>query len=319
LQKGGLDIGSRLVEASESNIRGHFEDSDFQQLHSAVLGALGLDPDGYVIQPAVRVVAAFVARARALIQTRRQAGHAWGWKDPRTTLFLDFWAELLPEACFLLLFRAPWEVADSLFRRGDAVLRRNPGLAVQVWLNYNRALLDFQARFPARCMIIESHAAAAAPERLMEAIATKFGDHFTPDADVFEPELFRHDSAGHARRLVGRLFPEALELYEQLRGRSVLVSPSSQQAGLPEGAEEAEWALKYWADFRTVHMIAKRLEGKLEDARAEIARLEAKLEEEGARWDAELRHARANVRLLQRQISWMHSSTNNPALTTASA
>ena len=319
LQKGGLDIGSRLVEASESNIRGHFEDSDFQQLHIAVLGALGLDTDGYVVEPGVRVGGSFLARARALIQARREAGHAWGWKDPRTTLFLDFWAELLPEACFLLLFRAPWEVADSLFRRGDAVLRRDPGLAVQMWLNYNRALLDFHGRFPGRCLLIESRAAAAVPEHLMEAIATKFGDHFTPDADVFEPELFRHDSATHARRIVRRLFPEALELYEELRCRAILVTPPSQPADVPDSAAEAEWALKYWADFRTVQTIAKRLEGSLEDAREEIARLEESLEKEGARWDAELRHARANMGLLQRQIAWMHSSANAHGLTAASA
>ncbi|HZT41605.1 MAG TPA: sulfotransferase [Chthonomonadaceae bacterium] len=42
---------------------------------------------------------------------------AWGWKEPRTTLFASIWAEIFPEARFLHVVRHPLDVAISLQRR----------------------------------------------------------------------------------------------------------------------------------------------------------------------------------------------------------
>ena len=50
---------------------------------------------------------------------------------------------MVPELRFLLLFRRPWDVVDSLFRRGDSTYTKNPNFAVHVLQNYNRAILDF--------------------------------------------------------------------------------------------------------------------------------------------------------------------------------
>ena len=41
-----------------------------------------------------------------------------------------------------------WEVADSLYRRGDEVIVDNPRMALDAWHNYNRTVLDFCRRFP---------------------------------------------------------------------------------------------------------------------------------------------------------------------------
>jgi hypothetical protein len=41
----------------------------------------------------------------------------WGWKEPRATLFLDFWRATLPDLKFLALYRHYAQVVDSLLRR----------------------------------------------------------------------------------------------------------------------------------------------------------------------------------------------------------
>jgi O-antigen biosynthesis protein len=162
LQTAGLDIGQRLMGPGEANPRGHFEDMDFHDFHVAVLKSHGFGDEGFIAMRPLHVQQQLVAVAQAIVQQRRQAGRPWGWKEPRSTLFLDFWREQVPELRFLLLFRRPWDVIDSLFRRGDPTFHKNPNLAVQVWLNYNQVIIDFHDRFPERCLLIESHAAARA-------------------------------------------------------------------------------------------------------------------------------------------------------------
>src|SRR5262249_52710151 len=166
LQSAGLDIGERLMGPGAANVRGHFEDMDFFEFHVAVLKSHGYSDEGFVPARALPVQQQLVASARAIIERRRSAGRAWGWKEPRSTLFLDFWSAQVPELKFLLLFRRPWDVIDSLFRRGDPMLHQNPNHAVAVWLHYNQALIDLHDRFPDRCLLIESYAVARAPHRL---------------------------------------------------------------------------------------------------------------------------------------------------------
>ena len=70
---------------------------------------------------------AIAGEARALAASRAGGGGIWGWKDPRTTLLLDFWDEILEERAFyVLLYRLPWEVADSMQRLGADVFLRHP-------------------------------------------------------------------------------------------------------------------------------------------------------------------------------------------------
>jgi hypothetical protein len=337
LASGGLNIGSRLLGPNEGNVRGHFEDLDFYDFHVAVLTSQGFNDVGYVLQPFIEVQQQFLPAAQKIVAARRAAGKSWGWKDPRTVLFLDFWQGLLPELRFLLLFRAPWEVVDSLFRRGtDAVFSKNPNFAIKVWQNYNRAILDFHDRFPRKCLLVESHAAAVAPQRLREAIASKFGQHFAPlQEELFDRDLFVHDNSSQLRSILGHFFPAALDLYHQLRARATLIH-RSWEAAVPPAVDDPnqDWALQHWLDFRAmekecnrVQTQTARLEGALAEAharaesladsvrraeepaelitaRATLTRLEderSRLENEKSRLEDELVKCKARV-------SWMEAS-----------
>jgi hypothetical protein len=276
LQSAGLDIGQRLMGPGEATKHGHFEDLDFYEFHVSVLRAQGFDHTGFILEPSVSVPEAFAHTARSLVEQRMRAGRPWGWKEPRTTLFLDFWHQLLPQLRFIFLFRAPWEVVDSLFRRGDDNFTKNPNMAVRVWLNYNRALLAFQNRHPDQCLLVESYAVAREPSRLIEAIAREFGHHFGPVKDLYDDQIYSHHTSSQHQSVLTHWFPETLEVYEELRGKAEIASA---EEDLPRPAASAsavnDWALQHWVDWRTAERQLKQCQSKLERKNAEVQQLQA--------------------------------------------
>lgn len=76
-------------------------------------------------------------RAGELIEGLRRHKH-WGWKDPRNSLTLPFWQQLIPDMKVVVCVRNPLEIAPSLFARGDSA-DTSP---FELWLTYNRQLLS---------------------------------------------------------------------------------------------------------------------------------------------------------------------------------
>jgi hypothetical protein len=253
VQSGGLDIGRRLMGPCTGNTKGHFEDLDFYEFHKAILESQGIHNSGHTLQPEILVREQHLLRARELVRTRRQGGHAWGWKDPRSTLFLDFWQQLVPEANFLFLYRPPWDVVDSLFRRGDKSFRSNPCFAVQVWVHYNRLLLAFHERFPARCLCVHSYLAAQSPALLVEALAQQFGLQLRPAEELYEEALLRRSDSSRWASLVRHHFPEAVAVYEELNERAKQGPQGASLAGSPAQFVPVEdWACHDWLDLRVL-------------------------------------------------------------------
>jgi hypothetical protein len=75
-------------------------------------------------------------RGKNLIHERRSFP-IWGWKDPRTSITLPFWKNLIPALKVVVCLRHPWEVARSLNRRNDMPMPA--GLAL--WRAYQCSLL----------------------------------------------------------------------------------------------------------------------------------------------------------------------------------
>src|SRR6187402_1642015 len=117
LQRSGVHIGDRLITANSANPRGYFEDVDFYEFHEHLLHQRGQTylhvDESFTFQPTNQEM----ERAKKLV-AERSHHTVWGWKDPRTCLFLDFWHQLLPDGRFLFVFRHPIEVLLSLLRRG---------------------------------------------------------------------------------------------------------------------------------------------------------------------------------------------------------
>jgi GT2 family glycosyltransferase len=176
-------MGDRLLPADRENPTGYFEDVDFLELNRRILVACTPPEEGHrdwgwtesgsfdaAQLPSYRDAAA------ALIAERDRSGRPWGWKDPRTSMLLDFWDGLLgEEARFLLLYRYPWEVADSMLRTGADVWLTHPGYPARIWTEYNRRILDFHRRQHGRTLLVSTNRLLRNPESFAAALGARFG------------------------------------------------------------------------------------------------------------------------------------------------
>jgi hypothetical protein len=239
----GLDVGRRLMPAARGNPRGHFEDLDFVSLHERILRSNGLGSEGFTTAAEITVPVGLADEADALVHRRRSESLLWGWKDPRTTLLLEWWARRLPEARFVLLFRSPAETIDSLFRRGDDVFALNPALSLDVWLAYNSRIRNFALAHPGRCQLADSRLAVADPGSLVTLVRDRWQLPLDCPAELAEPALFRSRVSQQRRQVVAGLAPAALETYAAL---TTLSGGSLSAEGEPPGDHQfialAEWA-----------------------------------------------------------------------------
>jgi SAM-dependent methyltransferase len=253
LAAAGVDIGRDLLAATSSNPRGHFENLDFVSLHQYLLGREGENPEGWRRRRLGGIDAADLPRVEAVVQ-RNQMPDAWGWKDPRTTLFLNFWAKLLPKAKFLLLYRVPSEIIDSLYRRGDKTFEDDPALAAQSTLEHFERMIDFVTHNEDRCYTLNIRTVLADPIGVVANIARRFQLGIRPpdDLPIFPEELH---SGGLARfeSLIEQRLPELGAAYRRLE-RIASIS-SHEELPLSVRRELAEWrASKHRVDPEDLHL-----------------------------------------------------------------
>ncbi|MEG4996706.1 glycosyltransferase [Microcoleus sp. B4-D4] len=230
-QKVGVDIGKKLVGPAVGNVKGHFENVDFVEFHKSVLRSHGIDELGCTLEKTIPVAASDVEIAKRAIDQNQQTQKHWGWKDPRTALFWDFWLKLLPEANFICVYRSPWEVVDSLYRRGtDVSLLQHPEMAVKMWLHYNQQVLELFESFPDRCLLANVYPIGNTPEFFIDRVNEKFNVNLSAiAADNFEESLLVNDIVkSHRPSLIEQYFPEALELYQILETKAGNLSSKSQ-------------------------------------------------------------------------------------------
>jgi hypothetical protein len=213
----GIDMGTRLLPPSKGNQRGHFEDLDFVRFHESCLDRREAGP----LRPPPAGVPRFdddEAREAGALLARRAGKPVWGWKDPRTSLFLEPWNGLLPDPFYLLVYRHPVEVALSLLRRGlDLEVQLDAWTAIRAWTISNRQLLAFRAALPERCLL---WSIAGATDRLGAALDMAAARSGLPLGGRGLEERF---AAGELRQgLLARgiewraLLPEAMELFARL-------------------------------------------------------------------------------------------------------
>jgi len=239
LASAGVDMGDHLLGADAANPRGHFEDVDLLLFHQRALAANGMSADGFVAAGEPEVPALMLAEAHDIVAARRAKGGAWGWKEPRTVLFLEFWERLLPEARFLFVFRRPWEVLDSLFRRGNPEFLAEPRLALDVWRHFNELILRFARRAAGRCLVVEAAQVVEDQAGFAAAVRTRLDLPVGFPSPQCEPGLFHADHASWRPWLVRQLDPRAWELYLELRSLAGSSSPLPPLADTGGGLETA--------------------------------------------------------------------------------
>ncbi len=243
LESVGVSMGDRQMAPALDNPAGFFEDLDFVDFHRQVLAEHGLHPDGWDGVLGEAHLRDLVERARALVSSRL-SGARWGFKDPRATLFLPVWKAVFPEARFVFVFRAPWEVLDSLFRRQDPAVLERPERALHAWRVYNRKLIAFLDEEPSRSLLFDSETILGDPSRFVRSVGHKFGIALShPDPQLVRPELYRREGGGVARRAAfERLCGAEMELLEALTARAHSGATPAPRPADPTTAFLAEWA-----------------------------------------------------------------------------
>lgn len=244
----GIDMGRRLIPADAANARGYFEDADIVDFHGQAFRslmppeALGHVDWGWSESAALdsNRLADYRSQARSLVAERASKGGVWGFKDPRTTVALDFWDECIEDARYVLVYRYPWEVADSMQRGGAEVFLKSPTYAYRIWAFYNARLLDFYERNKSRCLLVSSNALPFQFESFVRLIGTKLGVELgqgDPEK-AFQADLFtRGEQDEVLAGLTAAAFPECSELLGRLDDLADLPSDGAWRRGTARQTE----------------------------------------------------------------------------------
>ncbi len=312
LQSAGINIGDRLMGEDTGNAKGHFEDLDFVEFHQNVLQSQGINVAGWTEQNQVQVQPQYLASAQNLILAR-QPKKIWGWKDPRTTLFLDFWSQLIPDARYVFVYRSPWEVVDSLFRRGDVIFRTNPNFAIQQWCHYNQEILKFYQSHADQCLLLEI-GSVINNSTVVDLVQQKFGWELRSPESLYEPSLFTVDSNTYYRQaLISKFFPQAIDLYNQLEQQADASSPvTHQDIDLQQTANSTceSWILQDWIDLKRANTELNQTQQQLQATNNELNQTQQQLQSannELNQTQQQLQSANSELNQTQQQLQ----STNN--------
>ncbi len=138
----GLYLGpkSALMPPQADNPEGFWEHLGFVAVNDELLNQLGgawdLPPNAQENFSDPRLDPLRM-KARLLIEGFDSAS-AWGWKDPRNSLTLPFWQDVLPGLKTIVMVRNPLEVAHSMRERNGT----SYSLGLRLWEIYNRRLIE---------------------------------------------------------------------------------------------------------------------------------------------------------------------------------
>lgn len=138
----GFELGreSELMPRQADNPEGFWEHLGFVTLNDELLNELG---GAWDLPPKLEEnftdtrLDPLRAKARLLIESFDSA-RVWGWKDPRNSLTLPFWQNLLRGLKTVILVRNPLEVAHSMRRRNGT----SYSFGLRLWEIYNRRLIE---------------------------------------------------------------------------------------------------------------------------------------------------------------------------------
>ncbi|AFZ45838.1 glycosyl transferase family 2 [Halothece sp. PCC 7418] len=305
LHTSGLDVGDYLMSGQFDNIKGHFEDLDFVKFHEEVLASKGISTQGWTTESKIDVPEQFLEQAQSIIE-KKQHKFLWGWKDPRTTLFLNFWQTFLPNAKFLFIYRSPWEVIDSLYRRGDGAFLKNPNLAIDLWCSYNEIILDFCNQNPESCLLSDIDHIIHNDQSFLEEIQQKFGIPLQPNqlSKIYNPSLFNNSKLGkHRPTIIQTHFPKAIEIYQKLNQNctNILSNYKSDCNGRNSPFSNYQsWVLQDWLNLRQKERELKQIETELEQTQTELEKSQSQI----YHYQVQLKEAQTTIIAMETSKFW---------------
>jgi hypothetical protein len=223
LQCCGLEIGAELMGPSVGNVEGHFEDIDFFEVHKQILKDNKIADSGISCKADLKIKPEYKNKIKKLITEKNQRFSQWGWKEPRTCLFLDVYHEMLPDAYYFVIFRDFQLVVTSLIKREFAdrnvaysspgkgffsklfwhkikkkgefarLCRRRTEYFLRVWLFYNEKLLtNLKVISPDKYLVLNYDMLNKKDKEVTDVLIDKWNfslKHFS-FSNIFKKDLF---------------------------------------------------------------------------------------------------------------------------------
>jgi hypothetical protein len=221
----GVKMGDELLAADAGNPRGYFENLSVLAFHKALLARRSKPSQtradflpGPDFSPAWSAEES--AQADALVALLAREGF-WGWKEPRTCLFLAQWMEKLPQARCIAVYRHPLEIYYSFLKRRDWSALFSPESVFEAAAIYNDAIFAARALTPERFLILHAGASFADAPALAELVAGFLGIDL-PEQGLELPQFAAGEfsSLGIVREqhaLMALAYPRAAKAYERMQ------------------------------------------------------------------------------------------------------
>ncbi len=185
-----MNPSGRFLEGGQGNPGGHFEDLlilDYhcklmQTKHPAFMDQWG--GQRCIFLPDYNCNwEEFIPETKALCHHLAQRT-PWGWKDPRSLLFLDHWNTALDQNIKILTLRHPLEIFLSLLRRDtDPYFFANPLAFFKAYENYHQSALADYERNPDDWFVISMPPNADSLESLHSFLIARLGTDLQPLTD----------------------------------------------------------------------------------------------------------------------------------------
>jgi GT2 family glycosyltransferase/glycosyltransferase involved in cell wall biosynthesis len=284
----GLYLGPKdeLMPAQADNPDGFWEHLGFVALNDELLNELG---GAWDLPPksdenvAHKRLDPLRVKARLLIERFNSSG-LWGWKDPRNSLTLPFWQNLLPGMKTLIMVRNPLEVAHSMKERNGT----SYSFGLRLWEIYNRRLID-TASEPNQ-LVTHYDLFFEDPESELRRVVEFIG---LPDTQVGRAAALVKKRRRHTHFTVdhlidARVASEVIELYR------ALIAETSQTIKTRGSTAKIQRAAKSDADL--LSGAVSRLNAFVPERIAQIERLYGELlAQTEARHKTEIKHLKAHL------------------------
>ena len=210
-----------LMGAADSNPEGHWEHGKINSIHEEMLKVLNrtwdsIDPlpSDWLQNPIIQY---YKKNLISVIEEEFKDKPLWGFKDPRTCVFLPLWREIFYELelepHYIMPLRNPLDIAASLVKRDEM----NEQKTLSLWYYY--ALCIVENTKDASRLIVDYNTAIEKPiesaKRIADYLNMSFSDEFKPRILTFvKPEL------RHSAKMMDDLFnldPEIARLFSMLQ------------------------------------------------------------------------------------------------------
>jgi Sulfotransferase family len=221
LHANGVDLGSNLGQGGYLNPRGFFEDRSIVNFHRRLLAKSG--PRGAEIPLLADPIVpapnqAEEEEAVQILESLARPG-LWGWKDPRTLPFIDFWLGLLPNAKLIIPIRHPVETYYSYLKRIRRLPVLNPSVFFPAYARQSVRLLEVAKRHAARVCVFDAQTAYRCPELLWKELAAflEIETGVPPSYPAFhENEFTRLRLTKRASETFTKQFPGCARAFQEL-------------------------------------------------------------------------------------------------------